>query len=96
MADLEQKIETEAGEDDVGHPSRQHGREHAAAAQCDGDRVSRPIAKSHDEGLPDAHSHTASADAASPQAQGDAHEDHDDGDEGKCEAAIVVREQSGK
>ena len=54
-----------------------------------------PYEKSHGQRLTDPHGHAASTHTGPTQTQGNADDDHHDGDEGIGEAAIIIGHQPG-
>lgn len=66
MSDFKQEVEPKAGKEDIGHPAGKHGRQRSSTAQRNRDGMSRPVAESNDERLPDPHGHASSAYPAPP------------------------------
>ena len=66
MSDFKQEVEPKAGKEDIGHPAGKHGRQRSSTAQRNRDGMSRPVAESDDERLPDPHGHASSAYPAPP------------------------------
>jgi len=95
MTDLEQEIQSEADKQNVRQPTGEQRRQCAAASQSDGDGLSRPITESDNEGLADSGGHAAAANAASPQTQRDADQNHDHRHYGERQATVIVGEQAG-